>query len=172
MWNFFSKYDIKKCSDGTERMIYKKVDDAFPICFKNISSSYKAVFEAINEVKVNLSADNKSRIHDLLLKLDSINTSMQIQFRAAYVVYQGEPCSKSDYLASEIQKITERENINRRLQIFMDKIILIKKGRLSDTALKNLIIEAKSILLGPGISKNILTNLSQVTETVDTWQEE
>lgn len=172
MWNPFSKYYTKKCPDGTERMVYKKVDDAFPIYCKNISSSYKAVFDAIDEVKANLSADNKSHIQDLLLKLDSINTSMQGQFRAAYIVYQGEPCSNSDYLASEIQKITERENSNRQLQIFMDKIILIKKGGLSDTALKNLIIEAKSILLGPSITKNILTNLSQVTETVNAWQEE
>ena len=54
----------------------------------------------------------------------------------------------------------------------MDKIILINKGGLSDTAIKNLILEAKSILLGPSISKNILTNLSKVTKTVEAWQEE
>ena len=172
MWNPFSKYYFEPCPDGTKRMVYKNIDDAFPIYCKNISSNYKAVFDAIDEVKANLNVDNKSHIHDLLLKLDKINSSMQSQFRAAYADYQTDPCGKSDHLSSEIQKITERENSNRRFQIFMDKIISINKGRLSDTAIKNLIIEAKSILVGPSISKNILTNLSQVTKTVEAWQEE
>jgi len=108
----------------------------------------------------------------LLLKLDETNTSMQSQFRSAYADYQTDPCGKSDHLSSEIQKITERENSNRRFQIFMDKIILINKGSFSNGDLKYLITEVKSILFGPSIGENILAKLSQVTEAIDAWQEE
>ena len=171
MRNPFSKYWIIKCPDESERIVYKKADDAFPMCFKNITSSFKTAFNALEKVQANLGTDFKIHIHDLLLKLDDINSSMQSQFRAAYIVYQSDPCNRSNYLADEIQKITERENFNRRLQIFMDKIILINKGQFSDTVLESLIIEAKSVLLGPSINQNILDRLSEVTETVNAWQE-
>ena len=172
MRNPFSKYYFEPCPDGIKRKVYKNIDDAFPIYCKNISSNYKAIFDVINEVKANLNVDNKSHIHDLLSKLDKINSDMQSQFRDAYADYKNDPYGKSDHLSSEIQKITEREINDRQFQIFLDKIILINKGGLSDTAIKNLILEAKSILLGPSISKNILTNLSKVTKTVEAWQEE
>lgn len=173
MWNLFnSKFHFEKCPDGTRRMVYNSIDDAFPIYCKNFSSRYKAEFDAINEAKASLSADNKSRIHELLLMLDKNNARMQLQFRSAYADYQTDACGKSDHLSREIQKITERENDNRQHQLFMDNMVLLKKSGFSDTAINNIIKESRSLLSGLSISENILAKLSQVTKAIDTWQEE
>ena len=171
MRNPFSKFFIIKCPDGTTRIVHKRVDDAFPIHFKNVYSNLKAAFQAIEKVKGEISSDFSSQIQDILIKLDQINLSMQGQFRSAYVVYQSDPCSKIDYLADEIKKITEKENINRRFQIFMDKIVSINNGKFSDEVIERLLDEARFILLREELEEKVLEKLKKVPEAISAWQE-
>lgn len=101
---FFKSYTVD-CGDGTTREVIKNVDDAFPLDVrtKQAVANVKANAETIGEVDI--SGGVRSVIEGLLFEIDDRNSSHMIEFRAAYVAYQAEPCQNLHILTSVLDRV-------------------------------------------------------------------
>jgi hypothetical protein len=122
----FVKTRVIKCSDGTERTIFKNPDDAFPLIARNYNKDFKAALLAIHELQGklegSLSGNFQNNISGFFAELDTANRNIQLALRAVYVTYCTNPCNLDNYLAKETHKILDQENKLRRLQLELQYI--------------------------------------------------
>ena len=117
MW--FSKTRNVKGPGGRTKILYKNIDDAFPLYIKGWKADLTAGFKVLDKASGNIKAEHATAIHGLLYSLDSLNQDLAMIFRSAYILYQSDPFEHSGFFEREIAKILDEQ---RRLRILKVKI--------------------------------------------------
>ena len=107
------------CPDGTTKIVYRNVDDAFPLYIPGWESKTSATAEAQQLGATKLTGEYASKIHGLLFSLDELNQSLMMNFRGAYVAFSADPCGNADLLRRQIERILHEQH---RLQIIRVQI--------------------------------------------------
>ena len=170
MWWIFGKTRKHRCPDGTERIVFKNPDDAFPLSVKDWSTRLEGTLNAVKELQGSLGADFKNQIEGFFVQLDQANSSMQSQFRAIYVVYQTDPCGQDGYLATEIQKIIERECTLRRMQIEISKIESLRSQGFDEQELAQVLAETHTRLSKSDIEEKTSIAFQNVEKNTLAWK--
>ena len=127
----------KKCPDGTDRVVYYNVDDAFPLYTRDWTASFGAVLTQSQALDGGVSAELSRQLSGWLVELDEANRSMQTKFRTAYVNYQTEPCSGLERFNRRIEEIDKAESELRKIEIeFRGAVGLLNAGASEETVHK------------------------------------
>lgn len=122
----FGKTKVYDCPDGSQRIVFKNPDDAFPLIARDYSNEVDSTLSAISGLQGKLSAgfagNFKKYIKGFFAELDTANSTTQLALRAIYVTYCSNPCKMDDYLARETQKILEREDTLRKIQLEIQRV--------------------------------------------------
>ncbi len=102
---FRSKTYKVVCRDGSVRTVYRDMNDAFPLALKGLQTSLTASTEGIAGATASISAEHKDIIHSALVAIDSKNSSLMMDYRMVYAVYQSNPCGEGDYLRTRTDEI-------------------------------------------------------------------
>lgn len=122
-WNPFSKTYTIICPDGTPRVIYKNIDDAFPLKIESFETDISAKIKTENIQDAELKAKYKTKIEDLFFGLDDINKDLMVTFRSAYIAYTTNPCADSQFLINQMEKITFEHNKLKRVNFQINSLI-------------------------------------------------
>ena len=127
------KYKIK-CPDGTTKMVYKNVDDALPVYVKGYEKEFKANAKGLEEIEGEIANSSKSKIDGMLYSLDYFNNSLQMEFRAIYLVYETDPCSNGELFSQKIYELIEKYSALNSLKLKIYGLVeAIKSGHINDT---------------------------------------
>ncbi len=127
-----------KCRDGEKvrvLRVYRRADDAFPVVASSISLSIGSTIAAAKALEGDLHGEAHREIQEVATRLDVINRSLRERLRAAYVVYQGDPCSKGEYLAEEVRRISRQEERLREVAFSLDNLVRLQAGGTPDSAM-------------------------------------
>ena len=123
MWPF-PKYFKHKCADGTTRLVYKSLDDAFPLELKTAKSNFEGNFDALKNLKGRAKAQYETKIVGVLYEIDGQNNNLMLQFRAAYVAYFNNPCKEDEYFKQQTQILlrehTRLTEIKMKVKLLID----------------------------------------------------
>jgi hypothetical protein len=70
-----------QCPDGTVRIVYKNVDDAFPLFIPGWNGNVESNLETIKGAQINIKAEYAAKIQGVLYSLDELNQSLMISIR-------------------------------------------------------------------------------------------
>lgn len=125
---FTKRYRVK-CPDGSIKIIYKKVDEAFPLFIPGWKGDITADIKAFEQVPASVKAAYESKIQGLLFSLDDRNQSLMITFRTVYLLYMSDPCSNGPLFARQIEKIVEEQRQLALLKIRIGAFIELVKAQ-------------------------------------------
>lgn len=125
--SIFSKTYTVQCPDGTTRTLHKKVDDAFPLHVAGWEKSVIAKIKASEEVNGELELKSAGKIEGLFIAIDELNNTIMMEFRAAYIAFQGNPCGSYEFFQRSVEKISDRRNQIARLKIQVSALIEMAK---------------------------------------------
>ncbi len=125
-WPFSKIYQVR-CRDGSVKTVYKKVDDAFPLCIQGWNADLSAAAKILDKVNAEVKAEYATAIHGLLYALDELNQGLMMTFRAAYVVYQNDPCQHGLFFEREVAKLLDEQRRLRALKVQVDGLIQMAK---------------------------------------------
>lgn len=175
---FWSKKRTVKCQDGTERYVYRNIDDIFPIYLKEVKASAKAAASAANDLSGEAAAQYEDKISELLFHIDEYNKSSQTQLRSAYVIYEADPCAELPYLKQTVEALSAREYNLRRAEAAVKHVVSIANAcRNGDTE-----VDAAAIQIGENLSRAIdllsaspigdalIENMSSAPEQARQWR--
>ncbi|BCG69727.1 hypothetical protein MesoLj113a_08850 [Mesorhizobium sp. 113-1-2] len=131
MFQFFSRYfgTYKvKCPDGTTKIVHRDIDQAFPLSIKGWEGSVTAKLKAQGNVDGDISGAYKTKIESLLIAFDEYNSNIMLDFRAAYVVFQADPCSNGEYLPRSVERISSARAKQIDLTTKINALIEIAKS--------------------------------------------
>lgn len=120
---FFGKTYKHKCSDGSIKIVYKDVDDAFPLFLPGWEGKISGNVKGLGNTDAGLSSEYATKIQGLLYNLDELNQTLMMNFRGAYVSYQTDPCKYDDHLQRQIQNILDEQTRLKRLKIKIEALI-------------------------------------------------
>ena len=170
MWPFAKTRKIK-CPDGSERIIFKNPDDAFPLYIKDWSARFKATVKALTEVQGSLSSEFKRQIGGFFFELDSSNLSMQSKFSAAYKTYlASDPCKADGWLRKRIREIMEEESTLRRLEFEIKKMESLGNQGLNEQAIEQAMAEALNRLSKSEIEEETSNAFKEVEKNISGWR--
>lgn len=121
-WNPFSKTYLVKCPDGSEKRVFKRPDDAFPLHLDRLDLTFAGGVKTEFLKRANLEADFRKRVDALLFSIDSRNGGLMAEFRAAYVVYQTDPCTQTRFLTHQVAALIEEQ---QKLRAFDAAIVAL-----------------------------------------------
>lgn len=116
-WNPFSPTYTVKCPDGIKKILYKKVEDAFPLFIEGWEANVSTKIKKEALINGELDGSYKTKVDGLLYGLDEINNGMMLSFRSAYIGYQTDPCTNNSFLLTQIEKINEEQRRLRALKM-------------------------------------------------------
>ena len=125
-WPFSKTYQVK-CKDGSVKTVYKKVDDAFPLFIPAWKGDLSAAGKILDKVNAEVKAEYAAAIHGLFYALDELNQGLMMTFRAAYVVYQNDPCQHGLFFEREVAKLLDEQRRLRALKVQLDGLIQLAK---------------------------------------------
>ena len=168
----FGKTRKVKCFDGSERIIFKNPDDAFPLVAKDWSVGWEATVEALKGLQGRLGGGIEKYIGGFFAELDEANRSMQIAFRAIYVAYLTDPCNSDDWLRQETRKVIERENENRlkRIEREISGIESLRRRGLDEQALEKALAKSLGRLLKSDTEEKISKEFQKVKKNTSAWR--
>lgn len=127
-WLPFSRKTFKvKCKDGTVKTVYRHVNDAFPLHIPGWQANLFAAGKMLETGGADLKAEYATSMHGLLVSLDDFNKGLMMTFRAAYVVYQNDPCEHGSFFEREVTKLLEEQRRLRTLKVQIDGLVQIAK---------------------------------------------
>jgi hypothetical protein len=127
-WPFSKTYRVK-CKDGSVKTVYKNVGDAFPLCIPGWKGDLSAAGKVLDKANADLKAEYATAIHGLLYALDELNQGLMMTFRAAYVVYQNDPCEHAPFFEREVAKLLDEQRRLRALKVQIDGLIQLAKQK-------------------------------------------
>lgn len=153
-WLLGKTYKVS-CPDGP-RVVYRNIDNIFPLYLKNVKIAAAAAAKATREISGDIKAQYEDKVTELTYKIDEFNASTQSHLRSAYLVYQASPCTKLDYFEQAVEVITSREDSLRR----------------ADTAVKMVVAAAVALSKG-GVDPELTLSRAgeSLTLAIDSLQE-
>ena len=125
-WPFFRTYTVK-CPNGHVKTVYRNVDDAFPLFIPGWKANLTAAGKVLDKVSAEMKGEYATAIHGLLFALDDLNQGLMMTFRAAYIVYQNDPCEHSAFFEREVAKLLDEQRRLRALKVQIDGLIELAK---------------------------------------------
>src|SRR5947208_17126263 len=104
-WPFF-KTRKHYCPDGSVKLVYRNVDDAFPFYVPGWEGKLDAKLKG---APARLRAEYATKIQGLLYGLDELNQGVMFDFRAAYVTYMNDPCQHAGFFERQVEKIIHEQ---------------------------------------------------------------
>jgi len=101
------------------KIVYKNINDAFPLCIPGWQGKMESSLEAIKGAPVKMKAEYATKIAGLLYSLDDLNQNLMMTFRGVYAVYQADPCNEDGFFRRQVEKIIHDQN---RLTTYRAKI--------------------------------------------------
>lgn len=116
-WNPLSKTYWHKYPDGSVKLIYKNVNDAFPLYIPGWEGKAGVTLDAIAGAPVNITGEYATKIQGLLYSLDELNQSLMMTFRSSYTVYQTDPCANGGFFQRQVEKAIDEQNRQTSLKV-------------------------------------------------------
>lgn len=129
---WFFKVWKHRCPDGTERLVYKNVDDAFPLYIPGWNAKLAATADGGAIGSADVKAEYTTKIQGLLFSLDELNQGLMFSFRGAYVAYGADPCGNSALLSRQVERILNDQTRLQRLRIEIHALISLASSRQAD----------------------------------------
>jgi hypothetical protein len=108
-------------------MVYRDLDAVFPLLVPGWEGNVAADLKSNVSADASISASYKSKIDGLLISLDEHNSNIIIDFRAAYLVFQGNPCANHEYLSRAVDRISDARVQVIRLRTKIAALIEVAK---------------------------------------------
>lgn len=140
---YFLPFQTKKtikCPDGTTRIIYRYAKDAFPFEVFDTKSKSEINTKMPDVADLNVSGEYAHTLNALLMKIDETNSSLMMLFRAAYVVFEANPCQNDEDFKSEVRDIRLGDQKNTLLKLKYDALLKIISQAPNDTVQINRIL--------------------------------
>jgi hypothetical protein len=118
----FSKIRRHRCPDG-DKIVYKSVDDAFPLFIPEWKGQIDSSIEALKKVSARIRTEYATMVRGLLYSVDDLNQDLMLRFRAVYVVYQHDPCNQAGFLQRQIEKMLNEQHGLRMLRVQIQALI-------------------------------------------------
>ena len=153
-----------KCQDGSERIVLKNPDDAFPLAHKKLLAKIHTEVKALAQLQVDADADVRELIAGFLFQIDEINSSLIIHLRSAYVVFSTNPCEMDKWLAKEVEKIIKEET---KMRNTLNKLRLkISRGQEIKDAVSKAMAE-----LASDKKADVSEEITKIRKETKKWQE-
>lgn len=133
VWPFWKTRRVK-CKGGSEKTVYRNVDDAFPLYIPGCKASLASQLNVEDIAKSGITAEYASAIQGLVFRLDELNQGLMMQFRGAYVVYQNDPCLHGQFFQREVGKLLEDQRRLQAYKIQIDGLVSLAKLGLPGSA--------------------------------------
>jgi hypothetical protein len=157
---------VVKCPDGSKKVVYKNLDDAFPLIIKDWYTNWEVVIDFLKGLDAGVRAEVGKQLSGQMFELDSHNKSMQMSFRAAYVLYIADPCANHERFAKTVKNIIETDGRLREKALEIDNL----KARTGDV--RSLISSIQALQMKKMNEKNALSGLfRKAHENVKVWTE-
>lgn len=129
MWSWvpFAKTYKLTCPDKSVRIIYKNVNDAFPLFIEGWEANLAGKVKEESGIEANIVGEYKTKIDGILVALDQFNSSIMMDFRVAYVIFTGDPCRAIDRFERMVQNVMEKRDFIRELKILLDSLITLAR---------------------------------------------
>lgn len=117
---YFLPFQMKKtirCPDGSTRIIYRKVNDAFPFEVFDTKASAKTDSKLPDITDLAVSGEYERTLNALLMKIDETNSSLMMLFRAAYVAFEANPCQNDKDFKKDVRDIRLANERNTLLKL-------------------------------------------------------
>jgi hypothetical protein len=165
---FSFRFRTVTCPDGMTHYVYRNPSKAFPLALKNASAQLSASVKALEGVQAGVSAENKSSVSALLIRLDETNSTMQSEFNAVYQVWASSPCSDPQYLRRKVDEILEtRRNLQEVLIQARTIENLISSGQTGQPLMEA--IQLALQLTRPPEVQKLISDIAEATEQVSRW---
>jgi hypothetical protein len=106
----FSKTYQHKCPDGSVKVVYKNIDDAFPLFLPGWQAAVSSEVTVPNVGAGSVRAEYADKIQGLLYGLDELNQSLMMKFRGVYVAYQSDPCANGGNFQRQIEGLLDGQH--------------------------------------------------------------
>ena len=172
----FGKTYRHKCPDGSNRIIYRNIDDAFPLYIKtaktsvNLDGGVSAESLGVGGAKGHIGTNFENQIEGLLYSINELNNSCMIHFRTIYATYATSPCKNDDFLQRNVTKVIDDQHRVSRLQIQARLLIELVRSHPENTVE---ILTAIKELAGEvgGKQSTVAANIEirEVRQLADEW---
>lgn len=115
------------CPDGSTKVVHRNLDAAFPLYVAGWDANLSAELKSA-QVDGKVSGNYRSKIDGLLIALDDSNNNVMLEFRAAYVAYQTDPCSNSAYFLRALERISDKRDAISKLKLKIGALIEMAKA--------------------------------------------
>jgi hypothetical protein len=122
-WSLRRKTYKHPCPDGSLKIVYRSIDDAFPLALKHVGTRLALDLAKLSEIGGQVGAEYRESIAGLLYSLDDLNQSLMMNFRAVYAAYQSDPCANAEFLARQVGKIVEETQRHTEIQVRISGLI-------------------------------------------------
>lgn len=127
LWPFHKEYEWIKCPDGFPKMVYKNVDYALPLLVKELQSDVNGEISAKDVLNANIKSEYKEFVKGLLFNFDITNKNIMMDYRAAYVAFQSDPCNKADYLSRRFEELSNHQQRLNSVHVLIQNFIELVK---------------------------------------------
>lgn len=126
-WPRFSKTYKHTCPDGNVVIIYKDINDAFPLHIEGFEAKVGGNFATMGE-SASMKAEYATLVQGLMYSLNELNQSIMINFRSVYLAYQSNPCNDNGFFKRQVEKIVDEQHQLTRLNIQVQGLMTLAEN--------------------------------------------
>jgi hypothetical protein len=123
---FWRTYRVR-CKDGSYKLVYKNVDDLYPLHVRDQRSTIEADVKTL-EAEGKLKSEELSTVKGLLFRLGTLNGNIIVDLRSAYTVYQSDPCANAAYYRRAVERISEDQRRMNDLRMKIESLIQLAQA--------------------------------------------
>jgi hypothetical protein len=174
-WPWSKTYSIH-CPDGTQKTVYRNVDDVFPLYIPGwkgdvsvgASGSGKAI--GIDEIKAEVTGAYATKIQGLLFSLDELNQTSMINFRTVYLAFATDPCSHSEFLKRQVERLMAEQERLSRLRIQLRALVEFAKAQPNETVrILAMFKDVAGNIGGSSVADAVAYEINESRELADKW---
>ncbi|WP_162799854.1 hypothetical protein [Pedobacter jeongneungensis] len=166
----WSKTRKHRCLDGSVKLIFNNIDDAFPLALKDTNIKIEAEGAVQEAATANLKAEHQSKIQSLLFSITDQNQSLMMTFRSAYIGYTTDPCGDGGFFTRQIESITQRQYRLMELRTQITGLIsLAEMFPDNSQQITNTYFEIMNQLGGKGIAEMAKVEIKENRENAQEW---
>lgn len=168
----FARTRTHQCPDGSTKIVYRNVDDAFPLFIPGWQANITAAVVPPRAPNVHVAGQYASRIHGLLFALDELNQSLMMNFRGAYVAYSSDPCGNAGLLQRQVDYILREQHRVQMVRVQIQGLIALAESQPGNhegvTELFQTIVHA---IGGPATAEAADDEIRNARQIMDRWIE-